>query len=425
MRDMAASRGYDAATARAAATVVDHLSGTLADLTRNVQRMLLDDVGELSGDGELADLLRDTVEANIETVFSAIRHDIPIEHFKPPTAALEHARRLAQRGVSVNALVRAYRLGHKAVLAAAREQIRELNLDLQMSLDVDSQIADVTFTYIDWISQQVVETYQDEYDRWLSNRNNLRALRVREILAGGDVDADAMSSAIAYPLNGTHVAVILWRTEIAGGDELVAMERFVQDFARSVGTSGETLFIPVDRLTGWAWIPLPRAVVDTVIDDLRAFVATRPDSPRLAVGDPHPGLDGFRRSHQQARNARSVAVALDSNGSQLVAAADPGVAMVGLLAGDMDAAAEWAARVLGPLASPTENDERLRSTLRVFLRTGSSFKAAGEELNMHANSVKYRVARAIERRGRPIIDDRLDVEVALLFCQWYGPTRLE
>jgi DNA-binding PucR family transcriptional regulator len=56
----------------------------------------------------------------------------------------------------------------------------------------------------------------------------------------------------------------------------------------------------------------------------------------------------------------------------------------------------------------------------VFLRAGSSFKAAAGELHLHFNSVKYRVARAIERRGRPITDDRLDVEVALLLCHWYG-----
>ncbi|MCV7259165.1 PucR family transcriptional regulator [Mycobacterium shimoidei] len=418
---MAASPGANAATAHAAAAVVDRLGAGLADLTRDVQRVLLDEIVELSGDGQLVDLLRDTVEANIETVFSAIRHEIPIERLKPPTAALEHARRLAQRGISVNALVRAYRLGHKVVLAAAREQIRGVGLGLDQSLDVDSQISDVTFTYIDWISQRVVETYQDEYDRWLSNRNNLRTLRVREILAGGDIDTAAMSSAIAYPLNGTHVAIILWCPEIGGGDELVAMERFVQGFARSIGASGETLFIPVDRVTGWAWIPLSRAGAASVIDELRAFTARRPDSPRLAVGDPHAGLEGFRRSHQQACDARGVAIALNSNHHHLVTAADPGVAMVGLLAADKDAAAEWAAQVLGPLASPTENDERLRNTLRVFLRTGSSFKAAAEELTMHANSVKYRVARAIERRGRPVTDDRLDVEVALLFCQWYGP----
>ena len=76
--------------------------------------------------------------------------------------------------------------------------------------------------------------------------------------------------------------------------------------------------------------------------------------------------------------------------------------------------------VLGPLSSDTENDARLRETLRVFLRHGASYKAAADELNLHFNSVKYRVQRAMERRGRSIGEDRLDVELALLVCHWFG-----
>jgi DNA-binding PucR family transcriptional regulator len=41
-------------------------------------------------------------------------------------------------------------------------------------------------------------------------------------------------------------------------------------------------------------------------------------------------------------------------------------------------------------------------------------------LHLHFNSVKYRIQRAIQRRGRPIGDDRLDVELALLVCQRFG-----
>jgi DNA-binding PucR family transcriptional regulator len=75
---------------------------------------------------------------------------------------------------------------------------------------------------------------------------------------------------------------------------------------------------------------------------------------------------------------------------------------------------------LGDLAADNDNDARLRETLRVFLRTGSSYKAAAAELDLHFNSVKYRVGRAISRRGRPIAEDRLDVELALLLCHCYG-----
>jgi DNA-binding PucR family transcriptional regulator len=87
---------------------------------------------------------------------------------------------------------------------------------------------------------------------------------------------------------------------------------------------------------------------------------------------------------------------------------------------NLAAARVWVAEVLGPLASCTENDERLRETLGVFLRAGGSFKAAAEELHLHTNSIKYRVQRAIGHRGRPISDGRLDSEIALLLCHWYG-----
>jgi hypothetical protein len=78
---------------------------------------------------QLLQLLRDNVTANIDTVFSAIRHSIPVEHVKAPTAALEYARRLAQRDVSANALVRAYRIGHQEVLKILLEEIRASELD--------------------------------------------------------------------------------------------------------------------------------------------------------------------------------------------------------------------------------------------------------------------------------------------------------
>jgi DNA-binding PucR family transcriptional regulator len=110
-----------------------------------------------------------------------------------------------------------------------------------------------------------------------------------------------------------------------------------------------------------------------------------------------------------------------SEARRVTAAGEPGLPVAALLGDNVGAAAAWIAELLGPLVCRTESDERLRETLRVFLGTGSSFKAAAEKLHLHTNTVKYRVSRAIERRGRPITDDdRLEVEVALLLCHWYG-----
>ena len=414
--------GRDEATvvAESAADVVSRLDLRMAELTSSIQQKLVTEIAELRGDAQLLQLLRDSVDGNVATVFSAIRHAIPIEKVELPTAALEHARRLAQRGTTVNALVRAYRLGHKAVLDAVLDEIRASDLEPPLSLAVFSQISEVTFGYIDWITQQVVITYQSERDRWMENQNSLRALRVRELLDGADLDIDAVTTAIRYPLRRTHLAIVAWRDEDDGGDDLAPMERFVDQLAESVGARESSLYISVDRMTGWAWIPMPADDAPGAVERMRVFAAAQTDPPRIAAGTPLPDVEGFRRSHQLAQEAHAVAIASGANARRVTAASDPGLAAAALIGSNLDTARVWVAEVLGPLASCAENDERLRETLGVFLRTGGSFKAAAEELHLHSNSVKYRVQRAIDRRGRPISDGRLDIELALLLCHWYG-----
>src|SRR6185437_12219036 len=120
------------------------------------QQLLITEITELAGDAQLVQLLRDTVASNVDTFFSAIRNGIPVEHIEPPTAALEYSRRLAQREVSANALVRAYRLGHRGALDFVLNEIRAAELDPQLSLDVYEQMEAVSFAYIDFISQRVV-----------------------------------------------------------------------------------------------------------------------------------------------------------------------------------------------------------------------------------------------------------------------------
>ena len=84
-----------AIVARSAAVIVGRLDDRLEEMARSIQEILVIEIAELGDDAQLLELQRDTVEANVETVFSAIRHTIPIAHVEPPTAALEYARRLA------------------------------------------------------------------------------------------------------------------------------------------------------------------------------------------------------------------------------------------------------------------------------------------------------------------------------------------
>lgn len=402
--------------ADAAIGISQRLYDRLADTTAVIEALVAKESPDLTADSSLLQLLRETVTANLETYFSALRHNIPVADVAAPPVALEHARRLAQRGVPVNALVRGYRLGHSMGLRVVLEEIRSADLDPDLRLDVLGEMSTLMFGYIDEMSQQVSAVYQAERERWLESRNAVRALRVREILAGDSLDVDAMTAAIRYPLRRTHVALVVWYPE-SGGDKLAAAEGFIKQLAETVAGQGAPLFIPADSATGWAWIPLASNAGADAVEQIRS--CAQAGEPWVAIGNPLPGVQGFRRSHQQALATHTLAVA--SGSVRVSAAGDPGLSAAALLGGDNVAAARaWVGEILGPLACATDGDERLRDTLRVFLRTGSSFKAAGEQLHFHVNTVKYRVQRAIERRGRPITDDRLDVEIALLLCQWYG-----
>ncbi|AFM17717.1 regulator of polyketide synthase expression [Mycolicibacterium chubuense NBB4] len=409
------------------AAAIETIGPRAATIIESVQRLLAAEIAELRGDAQLLDLMRASVAGNVETVFDALRYGIDIERIEPPTAALEYSRRLAQHGVPANALVRAYRLGQQETLRHVLEEIRGTDVDAELALDVFDAISRVTFGYIDWISQQVVDAYEVERERWVENRNSVRAVRVRELLDVpddhiGGVDIDAATAAIRYPLSRTHIAVILWTdAKDATGRELLKLERFLRELAESMALADSALFVAADRVSGWGWLALADSAMPDPVHHIREFAGTRSDAPCLAVGTARPGLAGFRQSHRQARNARRVAVAVTGRPDRRVTcAADPGVGAAALLTEGLPQTREWVGETLGPLADDTDSDARLRETLRVFLNEGSSYKAAAERLHLHHNSVKYRVQRAVERRGRPIADERLDVELALLACQHFG-----
>ena len=406
---------------RYVAEAADRLRDRLAELSSGIQSLLEEQIPELRGDARVMELLGSSVEGNVDTVLHALRYDIAVERVESPTAALEYARRLAQHGVPVNALVRAYRLGQRQMNDIIFAEVRAIDIPESVRYTVVQAITRTLFEYIDWISQQVVAVYEDERERWLENQNSLRGLRVREVLAANKaVDADALSTSIRYPLRWHHLAVIMWcPDEGTGGDALASLQRFIRELAQAAGAEANPLFVAADGLCGYGWLPF-RAEPSDAVAAVCAYAQKRGDGPSLAIGTMAPGVEGFRRSHREALGARAVAMASGRHDRTVISASDPGLSIAALLGADIAYAREWVNGVLGDLGADTENDERLRETLRVFLGCGSSYKMAAEELAMHFNTVKYRVGRAEARRGRPIAEDRLAVELALLMCHWYG-----
>ena len=422
---MKAQIDSDVEVSRHVAETAERLHNRLAELSSLMHRSLEDQIPELPEDERLTELLGASVEGNVDTILRALSYDIAVERVEAPTAALEYARRLAQHGVPVNALVRAYRLGQRLMNELIFAEVRALDISEKMRYAVIEAITATLFEYIDWISQQVVVAYEDERERWLENQNSLRALRVREVLAATKtIDVDATSTSIRYPLRWHHLGLVMWYPDAStDGNELARLQRFLRELGEATGAAEGALFAAADRTCGWGWLPYRASNADAAAK-VRQFTLSRPDSPSVAIGTVASGIEGFRQSHREAENARRVAL-VGKREPTVIAATDPGVSIAALLNRDVADTRAWVAKVLGDLAGDDENDARLRETLRIYLGCGSSYKVAAEQLNLHFNTVKYRVGRAVARRGSEIENDRLDIELALLICHWYGAVVLQ
>ncbi|MBP2182589.1 hypothetical protein JOM49_004115 [Amycolatopsis magusensis] len=404
--------------ARVAAAMNKRASEVTAELVNLYERELPHLVHD---DESMVSLLSASVYQNIDTALRIFEHGIDPTRVEAPAAAIEYARRLAQRGTSVIDLIRAYYLGQMAVLDLAIQEGVRQNRNADDLGALTRQALSGALIFIDRVTQQVVAAYEEERDTWLLNRSAVRAARVRSLLDGEGVDIGASETALGYRLRGNHVGLVAWYAEGSRpAHPLAGLEALAGRLAAARSGGVRPLFVPNDELCAWVWLPVEEATGPT---DEELESALAPDAEvRVAVGEPGRGVEGFRKSHRQAARVHALAVAAGNDCDRALTFRDVGA--MALMTSDFPAMRAWVEDTLGELAQEDEQHERLRDTLRVFLAEGGSYTAAAERLLMHKNSVQYRVRKAQELLGRPVAGNRLDVELALNLCHRLGATVL-
>lgn len=403
-------------------TVATALQARITELASSMRDRLSSRIEELDEDGAIFELLYASIEGNIENILYSLRHDITLDKIEPPSAAYEYARRLAQRGVPMSALVRAYRLGQQHLLEMTFAECDRLEAPVEVRSEAYERIVKVTFDYIDWISQGVVTVYEGERERWLAERNSARVGRVEELIAGAPIDIDAAETTLGYRLRVPHLGGVLWVDETGTQqDQLSRFTRAATSIAEFLGSSRTPLVIPRDRATAWIWISV-RDDVELDVGGIQSLLAKAggPPAPNLALGRLASGVEGFRRTHREALHAQQVAMVGDDPQRSVTTFDEPGLKVAALLANDLDTARTWVQETLGDLALDDEQHERLRHTLLLFFQHDSSYTATAEAMLMHKNSVKYRIASAEKAMGWPVSSDRQAIELALTACHWLG-----
>ncbi|WP_201274385.1 helix-turn-helix domain-containing protein [Mycolicibacterium sp. CH28] len=393
-------------------TVAASLKARLTTRTGAMVSMFVDAIPEFHHDDEVEQLMIASTSSNVTAIVDMLALGISLDDITVPPAAVEYARRFAQHDLSLEGLLRAYRLGEHMFVQWAITDIGELDLPTPGALAATSHIALITNGYIDRVIEDIIDIYEDERRRWDARSDAARAAALKAVLETPDIDVRAAEQMLSTSLRGWNVAALVWCT-----DSAVRLPHLLRigTNAMKAATGASTMSVSVDDQHGWVWA----SSAGRLALDARALADVLAEDPgvHLAVGRIASGLAGFRRTFRQAEAARTVALA-NRQRNQVTFHSDVGLA--GLVVDRLPDVDAWAQQLLGGLMGKDDTSARLRETLREFLDSQGSYTDTAARMHVHKNTVHYRVRQAEEQLGRSVHQNRLETEVALLLCEQLG-----
>jgi DNA-binding PucR family transcriptional regulator len=334
---------------------------------------------------------------------------------------------LAQRDIPQSALIRAYRIGHGQFLDLVFSQLDAV--PPQERLTLVQLVVRRSGQYIDQICEQVGRAYERERERWVASRSGVRQQWVNQLLSGVPLDQAAAERALRYPLDALHVSLTLWSAAPMSPFDLISAVEDVRAHTAPALLAHATLVVPTDEREARLWLAVP----DAGRDRLEDLVPPEGCTLHASIGRPGAGLAGFRASARQAAQVKELVA---TRGGGAGGGGDGGgggerrvrwvrygeVAALVLMAGDLPALRDLVTTSLGRLAQPGLRGETLRDTLRTFLAHHRSYAATAQTMNLHRNSVQYRVqqATALLPHGGHSLEDDFHIRAALLACHWLG-----
>ena len=311
-------------------------------MSADIYHLIVREIPELGNDTRVLALLEASVAENVATLLHVLQHEHrPGKGARPGGGGGVRAR-LAQRGVPMAALLRAYRIGSTRLQDWCLQELGRRSDNAAVVSAAGLRIAGILAAYINQVSEEVVSAYEAEKENWLRNQSVARAARVRALLRNEQVDVKSSEAILGYRLRQYHLGAVTWTTDSpAGGDALGLLERATLAMAADAHCDGRPMFIPQDEFCAWAWLPLGgrRDIAAPAIG------ATCGDSIRFAFGEPASGLPGFRRTHRQALGAQAVALAAGPSGQLVTGFRE--VAPLALMSGSIELLRAWVVETLG------------------------------------------------------------------------------
>jgi DNA-binding PucR family transcriptional regulator len=401
---------------------------TSDDLTRELTRRLTQDphvaselldrilqaVPDVAPDEEVRAGAIAMIKASLDAYTTALEDDTPDEEIEVPARALKYARQLAWVGVTVDQILRGYRLGQEFVFEVLSAIAEERGVSDPDVVRFAHRAGALSFRMLDALCTRVTAEFASERETIMRGALARRASVIRTLLAGDRVSLDEAERTLGYRLDQRHLGALVWRATDRPDGRGPSVDQVADALAEPLGAGRPLVLHDGPDLIG-CWFGGIRHEPQRA-----ALEAALPDGFRLATGRTGSGVEGFRTTRTQAERARAVmlAGAAPSSTAPSVIRYDD-IALVHLLIADREAAREYALDQLGPLAADDETSATLRNTLLAVLSLGGQ-QEASEALFIHRNTVAQRLRKAEELLGHTIRERRTETETALLISQWLG-----
>ncbi|WP_312884729.1 PucR family transcriptional regulator [Nocardia barduliensis] len=300
----------------------------------------------------------------------------------------EVASEFARRGMELDDLLRAIRVGY-AVLASALLDGASEQLPPERSGAELRRISILLFEELDNFTGVHASAFIEEQSSWAADISAARLELATKIIRGQVVDPARATDVLGYPVAGDHLAMIAWSAPYSHHD----LRSVVEPVLRRWGTLTATLVIPVGVQAVWAW----GCVVPDSSRPLPLPTVPHRGETWVVTGELASGIDGFRQSHLEARAVERLVRMREQPQAAVTAHED--VALEVLLLADPDAAARFVDRVLGPLGALDPRMTDLRSTLGHYLDLDHSLARVAAAEHISKNTVTYRVQQALSLCG--------------------------
>jgi sugar diacid utilization regulator len=348
---------------------------------------------------------------NIESLLAGLNGGEAIS-----TSLLQDTRRMGQQlvshGVSLSAMHHAGRVWGEgvweAVLAASRVDHPE---EREAALAIGSRI----WRHVDVVSTTAALAYLDEVnDRGLVARELMDTL-----LAGrGDTEfAHRLAHSLHLRLGEHHVVVLLRGDDVPIEDASerplatrVALDYIVESARNHLHPSADSLLVGIRLGDVVALYPVSgQDDLRRVRRDCEVLAGALSVDVGIGMSGWHAGLAGIAVAYAEAREAVEIAVGTGIRGRA--------VALEEVLVDHMLRSSPHAQRMLDAALQPLYEYDRLHraelvETLRAYIAADTNLTESARLLNVHPNTVVYRLRRIRELTGR---DPRIVEELVVLF----------